>query len=173
MPQSRARKRAEGLHVFALHAANALKTSDRETCTGLLRAAKAFADVLFFPVVASEIAVRGQVPTPEMHAGTETDWLTCLHAMHAAKAVAGEADVPFFSISASEFVELYVGMGAMRVCASCSRPRAERRPPSCSSTRSTPSPRVRATGRPGNFYVMPFTSLIDFACTFCKVSSPC
>ena len=33
----------------------------------------------------------------------------------AARAVAGEADVPFFSISASEFVELYVGMGAMRV----------------------------------------------------------
>lgn len=32
-----------------------------------------------------------------------------------AKAVAGEADVPFFSIAASEFVELYVGMGAMRV----------------------------------------------------------
>eukprot|EP00240_Pyramimonas_obovata_P002643 CAMPEP_0118928456 /NCGR_PEP_ID=MMETSP1169-20130426/5702_1 /TAXON_ID=36882 /ORGANISM="Pyramimonas obovata, Strain CCMP722" /LENGTH=708 /DNA_ID=CAMNT_0006870431 /DNA_START=628 /DNA_END=2754 /DNA_ORIENTATION=- len=32
-----------------------------------------------------------------------------------AKAVAGEADVPFFSVSASEFVELYVGMGASRV----------------------------------------------------------
>ncbi|KAI3426962.1 hypothetical protein D9Q98_006906 [Chlorella vulgaris] len=32
-----------------------------------------------------------------------------------ARAVAGEANVPFFSISASEFVELYVGMGAMRV----------------------------------------------------------
>lgn len=32
-----------------------------------------------------------------------------------APASAGEADVPFFSISASEFVELYVGMGAMRV----------------------------------------------------------
>ena len=32
-----------------------------------------------------------------------------------ARAVAGEADVPFFSISASEFVELYVGMGASRV----------------------------------------------------------
>ena len=28
---------------------------------------------------------------------------------------AGEADVPFFSIAASEFVELYVGMGASRV----------------------------------------------------------
>ena len=32
-----------------------------------------------------------------------------------AKAVAGEAGVPFFSTSASEFVELYVGMGALRV----------------------------------------------------------
>ncbi|XP_051120597.1 ATP-dependent zinc metalloprotease FTSH 9, chloroplastic-like [Andrographis paniculata] len=32
-----------------------------------------------------------------------------------AKAVAGEADVPFLSCSASEFVELYVGMGASRV----------------------------------------------------------
>ena len=32
-----------------------------------------------------------------------------------AKAVAGEADVPFFSISGSDFVELYVGVGASRV----------------------------------------------------------
>ena len=32
-----------------------------------------------------------------------------------AKAVAGEAHVPFFSISASEFLELYVGVGAGRV----------------------------------------------------------
>ncbi len=32
-----------------------------------------------------------------------------------AKAVAGEAGVPFFSISGSDFVELYVGMGASRV----------------------------------------------------------
>lgn len=32
-----------------------------------------------------------------------------------ARAVAGEAVVPFFSISASEFVELYVGRGAARV----------------------------------------------------------
>ncbi|HLZ63409.1 MAG TPA: ATP-dependent zinc metalloprotease FtsH [Ktedonosporobacter sp.] len=32
-----------------------------------------------------------------------------------AKAVAGEAGVPFFSVSASEFVEMYVGMGAKRV----------------------------------------------------------
>ena len=42
-----------------------------------------------------------------------------------AKAVAGEAKVPFFSISGSEFVEMYVGLGASRVrdfwasCAPC------------------------------------------------------
>ena len=32
-----------------------------------------------------------------------------------ARAVAGEAEVPFFSISASEFVEMIVGVGASRV----------------------------------------------------------
>ena len=32
-----------------------------------------------------------------------------------AKAVAGEADVPFFSISGSEYVEMFVGMGAAKV----------------------------------------------------------
>jgi cell division protease FtsH len=32
-----------------------------------------------------------------------------------AKAVAGESNVPFFSISGSEFVEMFVGLGAARV----------------------------------------------------------
>lgn len=32
-----------------------------------------------------------------------------------ARAIAGEAEVPFFSISASEFIELFVGVGASRV----------------------------------------------------------
>lgn len=32
-----------------------------------------------------------------------------------AKAAAGEANVPFLSISGSDFVELFVGMGAKRV----------------------------------------------------------
>ena len=65
-----------------------------------------------------------------------------------AKAVAGEANVPFFSMSGSEFVEMFVGMGASKVRdlfkqakeKASSRPR--RRPPaSCSSTRSMPSAR--------------------------------
>ena len=34
---------------------------------------------------------------------------------HIAKAVAGEADVPFYSISGSDFVEMFVGVGASRV----------------------------------------------------------
>ena len=34
---------------------------------------------------------------------------------HLAKAIAGESDVPFFSISGSEFVEMFVGVGAARV----------------------------------------------------------
>jgi cell division protease FtsH len=32
-----------------------------------------------------------------------------------AKAVAGEAGVPFISVSAAEFVEMFVGVGASRV----------------------------------------------------------
>ena len=32
-----------------------------------------------------------------------------------AKAIAGEADVPFFSLSGSDFVEMFVGVGASRV----------------------------------------------------------
>ena len=36
-----------------------------------------------------------------------------------AKAVAGEAGVPFFAASASEFVELFVGLGGARGGARC------------------------------------------------------
>ena len=32
-----------------------------------------------------------------------------------AKAVAGEANVPFFSINGSEFIQMFVGVGASRV----------------------------------------------------------
>jgi cell division protease FtsH len=55
-----------------------------------------------------------------------------------ARAVAGEAGVPFFSISGSEFVEMFVGVGASRVRDLFDRPSATPRA-SCSSTRSTPS----------------------------------
>lgn len=43
-----------------------------------------------------------------------------------AKAVAGESGVPFFSISGSEFVEMFVGMGASKVRDLLNRQRKKR-----------------------------------------------
>ena len=55
-----------------------------------------------------------------------------------ARAIAGEANVPFFSISGSDFVEMFVGVGRLAACATSSS-RGRRTPPaSSSSTRSTP-----------------------------------
>ena len=55
-----------------------------------------------------------------------------------AKAIAGEAEVPFFSISGSDFVEMFVGVGASRVRDLFKQAR-ENSPASSSWTRSTPS----------------------------------
>jgi cell division protease FtsH len=54
-----------------------------------------------------------------------------------ARAVAGEAKVPFFSISGSEFVEMFVGVGAARVRDLFSQA-AAKRPVSSSSMNWTP-----------------------------------
>ena len=62
-----------------------------------------------------------------------------------ARAVAGEAGVPFFSISASEFVEMFVGVGASRVRDLFEKAKTNRRRPSSSSTSSTP---LAASGSP-------------------------
>ena len=51
-----------------------------------------------------------------------------------ARAVAGEAGVPFFSISGSEFVEMFVGVGAARVRDLFDQARSRARPASSSST---------------------------------------
>ncbi len=55
-------------------------------------------------------ALGGRIPTGVLLAGTPGTGKTLL-----AKAIAGEADVPFFSISGSDFVEMFVGVGASRV----------------------------------------------------------
>ncbi|MFA7485140.1 MAG: AAA family ATPase, partial [Phycisphaerae bacterium] len=52
----------------------------------------------------------GRIPRGVLLAGPPGCGKTLL-----AKAIAGEADVPFFSISGSDFVEMFVGVGASRV----------------------------------------------------------
>ncbi|MDD2595097.1 MAG: ATP-dependent zinc metalloprotease FtsH [Bacteroidales bacterium] len=55
-------------------------------------------------------ALGGKIPKGALLVGPPGTGKTLL-----AKAVAGEAEVPFFSISGSDFVEMFVGVGASRV----------------------------------------------------------
>ena len=76
----------------------------------------------------------GRIPRGVLMVGSPGTGKTLL-----AKAIAGEAKVPFFSISGSDFVEMFVGVGLRPAFATCSRtPRSMRRALS-SSTKSTPS----------------------------------
>jgi cell division protease FtsH len=54
--------------------------------------------------------IGGQIPRGILLVGPPGTGKTLL-----AKAVAGESKVPFFSLSGSEFVEMFVGLGAARV----------------------------------------------------------
>ena len=55
-------------------------------------------------------ALGGKIPKGALLIGSPGTGKTLL-----AKAVAGEAKVPFFSLSGSDFVEMFVGVGASRV----------------------------------------------------------
>lgn len=69
---------------------------------------KEIIDFLHNPAKYTEIGAK--LPKGALLVGSPGTGKTLL-----AKAVAGEADVPFFSISGSDFVEMFVGMGASRV----------------------------------------------------------
>ena len=66
--------------------------------------------VEFLKTPAKYQALGGRIPRGVLLVGPPGTGKTLL-----AKAVAGEAGVPFFSLSGSDFVELYVGVGASRV----------------------------------------------------------
>lgn len=65
-------------------------------------------DFLKYPIKYSKMGAK--IPKGVLLIGAPGTGKTLL-----ARAVAGEADVPFFSISGSEFVEMFVGVGASRV----------------------------------------------------------
>lgn len=69
---------------------------------------KEFVDFLKNPKKFQQLG--GTIPKGALLMGSPGTGKTLL-----AKAVAGEADVPFFSISGSDFVEMFVGVGAARV----------------------------------------------------------
>ena len=66
--------------------------------------------VEFLKTPAKFTKLGGKIPKGALLVGPPGTGKTLL-----AKAVAGEADVPFFSISGSDFVEMFVGVGAARV----------------------------------------------------------
>ncbi|MEC7030851.1 MAG: ATP-dependent zinc metalloprotease FtsH [Pseudomonadota bacterium] len=69
---------------------------------------KEFVDFLQNPRKFQQLG--GKIPCGALLVGSPGTGKTLL-----AKAVAGEADVPFFTISGSDFVEMFVGVGASRV----------------------------------------------------------
>ena len=65
---------------------------------------------VFFTENFDQVRIVGRIPKGVLIVGPPGTGKTLL-----AKAIAGEAGVPFFSISGSDFVEMFVGVGASRV----------------------------------------------------------
>ncbi|QQR55647.1 ATP-dependent zinc metalloprotease FtsH [Candidatus Peregrinibacteria bacterium] len=82
-----------------------------ENVAGLKEAKEELVEVVdFLKNPGKYTAMGAKIPKGVMLVGSPGNGKTLL-----ARAVAGEANVPFFSISGSEFVEMFVGVGASRV----------------------------------------------------------
>lgn len=82
-----------------------------EDVAGLTNAKKELEEIIDFLKEPSKFrALGGKLPKGVLLAGPPGTGKTLM-----ARASAGEADVPFYSISGSEFIEMFVGVGASRV----------------------------------------------------------
>ena len=88
--------------------ANKVRFSDVAGCDEAKQDVQEVVDFLKDPTKYSRLG--GHIPRGVLLVGPPGTGKTLL-----AKAIAGEAGVPFFSISGSEFVEMFVGMGAAKV----------------------------------------------------------
>lgn len=108
---------SEGANLFGMGKSKAKIVKDGDTKTkfadvaGCDGAKEELVEVVDFLKNSSRYAELGaKIPKGALLVGPPGTGKTLL-----AKAVAGEAGVPFFSISASEFIEIYAGVGASRV----------------------------------------------------------
>ena len=93
-----------------LHTENEKKITF-EDVAGVDEAKEALEEIIEFLKAPKKFErLGGTIPTGVLLVGPPGTGKTML-----ARAVAGEADVPFFSISGSDFVEMFVGVGASRV----------------------------------------------------------
>ena len=110
-------KRMGGMNVMNFGKSNAQIVADKETgvtfadVAGEEEAKDALKEIVDFLEHPDKYAgIGAKLPKGALLVGPPGTGKTLL-----AKAVAGEAKVPFFSISGSEFVEMFVGMGAAKV----------------------------------------------------------
>ena len=100
--------------VFTKNKAKFVTIDDVETrfddVAGVPEAAEELKEVIIFETTKKIWKSWSKVPKGVLLIGPPGTGKTLL-----AKAIAGESGVPFLSISASEFVELFVGVGASRV----------------------------------------------------------
>jgi cell division protease FtsH len=96
--------------MTAAFQAGGVENKDAEYLTRL-----AGVDLFFSPVetIENNFAEVFDFTVPETHSFISNGFIS--HNTLLARAVAGEANVPFFSISGSDFVEMFVGVGASRV----------------------------------------------------------
>ena len=113
-----------------------------EDVAGIDEAREELQEIVDFLKDPSKFArLGGKIPKGALLVGSPGTGKTLL-----ARAIAGEAGVPFFTISGSDFVEMFVGVGASRVRDMFERGQEGTRRASSSSTKSTRSGAIAAHG---------------------------